>query len=284
MKNVVVLLLLLFLCTGCNTRKSDIITSPVGLGSVEKGRALADGVAACGFCHGVTSSPRSPLAGGQVLTDVFGELYASNITTSDSGIGSSSIREIVKALRQSVSHEDRNLSPVVHRGYEWMSDEDAVAVASYIRSLPPIKNTIEKRDVSFWERNTVGIFTGTKAVPGSVPAVSKLDVHSYGKYLVFHVARCAECHSSETSITGDVSLFAGGKEFSKNGESGAAPSLVPGAAKEWSKGEIVQYLDRGITPTGSKINPELCPVTFFSNASKSEKEAIATYLKQMSEE
>jgi len=253
-------LISLLLIFGCNSRKSDVVSTPVGINSIETGKALVNGLAACGFCHGVTNSPL------------------------ETGIGARSVQSIVKSLRQSVSKDERLLSPVVHRGYEWLSDQDAVAIASYLKSLPPVRNSIEQRDVSFWERNTVGIFTGTKAVPGSVPSVTRLDTYAYGKYLVSHVARCAECHSSEASITGDVNFLAGGKEFSKNGETGVAPSLIPGAAVDWSAGEIIQFLDKGMTPSGKKVNPDLCPVGFFKGASKDEKSAIALFLKKKGEE
>lgn len=241
--------LLLFFVLGCSNPPSDIPPVVPGANHVDRGRYLVNSLGHCGYCHG------SNLAGGLAPEDSFGESFGSNLTM----LHRKTVNELVSTLRES-----RN--PEAHRGFEWISDNDAIAIASYLRSLFPIQNDVPSREIDFFTRNTKGFFTSSKAVRGSVP-----DFPERGKYLVNHVARCAECHSSPPSLFGSVEYLGGGKEIKKGDIVGIAPAL-----SDYSRLELISYLRTGRTPDGK--NSILCPTDFFKNAEKSDLELIAGYI------
>lgn len=276
------LLPLLILLSGCYTPSSDVVTEPDGVNVVERGRHLTRSLAHCGYCHGMQPNSSTLLSGGAAPADTFGEINAPNLTPAKSGLLGWRVPEVVAALREAKGRGDRKLSPEAHRGYEWMSDADAVAIAAYLRSIQPIEKNLERREVGFWERNTVGFFTKTKEVAGSVPSVSSKDPKGMGKYLTHHIARCAECHTSPVSFLGGTDLFAGGREIKRGEETRFSPSLLE-VSSSWSTGEIVQYLRTGKNTEGNSVDPRFCPVNFFREADESELQNIALYLKSITE-
>lgn len=277
-----VLFIFLLLLVGCYSPKSDVVTEPDGANVVARGRHLTRSLAHCGYCHGMQASSSTLLSGGHAPADTFGEINAPNLTPSKSGLLGWSVPQIVAALREAKGKDDRKLSPEAHRGYEWMSDADAVAIAAYLKSLQPIEKSVDRREVGFWERNTVGFFTKSKEVAGSVPSVSSKDPKGMGKYLTHHIARCAECHTSPVSILGGSEPFAGGKEIRRSEASKFAPSLLE-VSSSWSQSEIVQYLRTGRNTEGTAVDSRFCPVNFFKEAEEEELQNIAQYLKSLTE-
>jgi mono/diheme cytochrome c family protein len=59
---------------------------------------------------------------------------------------------------------------------------------------------------------------------------------------------------------------------------------IRGTAEEgllsWSNDQLVDYLSRGITPDGRTTDGRLCPWPYFASMSRSDKQAIAGFLKQ----
>jgi mono/diheme cytochrome c family protein len=244
-------LFLVVFILACSSPPSDIPDVVPGGNFLEKGRYLTTSLGHCGVCHGPN------LSGGLALEDSFGVAYGPNLTT----LHGRSVKEIVSALRESKN-------PEAHRGYEWISDADAISIATYLRSLYPIQNDVPKRDIDFFTRNTKGFFTSTKNVRGAVP---EFPEEERGKYLVNHVARCAECHSSPPSLLGSVQYFGGGKEIKKGDVVAVAPALG-----DYSKLEIVAFLRSGLTPDGRES--KLCPTEYFRKATKSDLELMAGYI------
>lgn len=276
---------LLFLLTlvGCVKDHPDNIIAPRDSKTVARGKELVHGLAACGRCHGQTPSPTSPLSGGQTVYDLYGPLPAPNITSSSTGIGSWDDETILNSLRGNWGDEAKHRSPQVHRGYEWISDRDGLSIVSYLRTLSPIKNEVERRSVTFMDRNTTGFFESQFAVQGYVPNPSKQNQVQYGKYLVDVVARCGVCHSTPaTLLTNEVYL--GGGDATIEGEAVSAPALIGGkeTMSYWSEGAIALYLQTGKRPDGSYIDPAKCPVEFFKNGAESDLQAIALYIRSLS--
>ncbi len=73
-----------------------------------------------------------------------GYFYGPNLTPDDeTGLGRWSEQEIVTALREGVRPDGRVLSPIMPwPGFSSMTDEDAFAVAAYLKSLPPYANQV----------------------------------------------------------------------------------------------------------------------------------------------
>jgi cytochrome c553 len=176
-------------------------------------------VAACGVCHGSDpKEPASPLSGGRQVHDQFGYLYAANITPDkETGIGTWSTSEIIRAIRSSVGKGDRPLSLELHSGYRWMSDRDARAIATYLLAAVPVKNRIERRELGVFERKRLGIFSRYSDVEGYIPAPRRSSAPAYGRYLAKAVANCAFCHTEAGGLFKSAKSFAGAQSRSGRG-------------------------------------------------------------------
>ncbi|NMC62557.1 MAG: cytochrome c, partial [SAR324 cluster bacterium] len=248
----------------------------------KRGETLVKGLAACGVCHGQISDPESPLIGGRVVEDIYGEVTAPNITPGKTGLGDWTTTEIMQAIRNSINKDEEDISQAVHKGYLWMSDEDLLAVVGYLKSLTPYENEVDRRHVSFVSRNTTGFWESKKEVKGHVPAIIPTDKVAYGEYLVNHVANCAFCHNSPSTLLRGESFLGGGKTIKREGVERVAPPLHNGQDSSifgWSEKDIIHYLKTGMTPENNAINPLFCPTNFYRNAPEQEIEAIAAYLK-----
>lgn len=274
---------LVLLLSGCAGGEATI-AGPVPLQSalIERGKILTKGLAACGFCHGETATPSSVLAGGQVFYDKFGPVSAANITPAKTGIGLWRDSEVLRALRASINKEGNWLSLDAHQGFEWMADEDALAIIAYVRSLPPIEKDISRRELSFIDRNTLGFFESRQEVKGFVPRIDKREPLPYGQYLVDHVARCTACHNAPGSLIEGEAYLAGGKNIQRGDSTKVAPGITSSRVYgigDWDADAIKQYLKTGSGPDGRTSDPEFCPWQFYAHGSDEDLSAIAAYLR-----
>ncbi|HSF65263.1 MAG TPA: c-type cytochrome [Paracoccaceae bacterium] len=118
--------------------------------AVERGRYIAT-IAGCGDCHtpgyflGQPDMARA-LGGSEVGFEVpgLGTFYGPNLTPDpDTGLGNWTEAQIVTAIRTGQRPDGRMLAPVM----PWMnlaalSDDDAHALAAYLKSLPPVQNRV----------------------------------------------------------------------------------------------------------------------------------------------
>ena len=251
---------------------------------IDRGRYVAT-VAACGSCHAAQAGePRSPLIGGQTIRDRFGEVPSANLTpVMEGGLGEWNLQEIVSAVRSSLGPDGHAISLDVHQPYRWMADVDALAVAAYLKSLRPVSNPVERREMGTFEKSSLGLVSRHQPVFGYVPSPATNNPKEYGRYLVHHVTGCATCHTPEGGMFHDGETLAGREasddpqEFPRGGPDLRGKS--PKGLKLWKAGDIVRYLETGTTVQGKKVNGKLCPWPFFQNLTKKDKEAIAEYLK-----
>lgn len=107
----------------------------------------------CGGCHtgGALAGqpdPRLHLAGSGIgfgIPDV-GVFYPPNLTPDrETGLGTWSEADIVRAVRTGVRPDGRILAPVMPwHSYAALNDADARALARYLRSLPPVRNEVPR--------------------------------------------------------------------------------------------------------------------------------------------
>ena len=103
----------------------------------------------CGGCHtgGALAGqpdPKLHLAGSNIGFGVpgLGVFYPPNLTPDrETGLGSWSEADIVRAVREGVRPDGRELAPVMPwRNYAALTDEDARALARYLKGLAPVRN------------------------------------------------------------------------------------------------------------------------------------------------
>ncbi|NIE73662.1 c-type cytochrome [Pantoea sp. Ap-967] len=212
---------------------------------IERGRAVAL-ASDCVACH--TVDARKPYAGGMAFDTPFGRLYSTNITQDPvNGIGSFTDAEIVGSVRNGISQHGRRLYPAMpYTSYTGMSDDDALALVAYLRTLKPIdskppENTMgfpfnQRWAMAFW--NVMNFQSGRQ-----LPVAGKSPQWNRGAYLVQSLEHCGECHTPRNFIQGLGHPDLGGGNLGAwkayditGGQSGVG---------SWSDDELFTYLKTG---------------------------------------
>jgi len=249
------------MCWSCSHGQIPLPAPPPGAsGDAARGEYIVRNVAACGGCHAASErDPDGPLSGGREFHDWrIGTARASNLTPdNETGLGTWSEAEIVRALRNGQRRDGRLLAPVMP--YEWlheMSDDDAFAVARYLKSLPPVRNQVTQSP-SIWFK--LGkLFLGPKPAQ-SVTAPARAATAEYGGYLSQHVGLCAECHTPRGGVrsTPDMSRLFAGMSNPPKGFPANPSNLTPdstGIAK-WSEDDFLKTIHTGVDPSGNHLHP-----------------------------
>jgi mono/diheme cytochrome c family protein len=117
--------------------------------AASRGEYLAQ-IMDCGGCHttGVFLGKPDParyLGGSEVgfLIPGLGIFYPPNLTPDETGLGSWSKDDIIRAVRTGVRPDGRMLAPAMPwHSYAALNDEDANALAAFLKSLPPVQNKV----------------------------------------------------------------------------------------------------------------------------------------------
>jgi mono/diheme cytochrome c family protein len=187
---------------------------------IERGKYLANHVAACTDCHSQRDFSRfaGPIvpgtfgAGGERFGPEMGfpgTFYSKNITPY--ALKDWTDGEIYRAITAGVSKNGEALFPVMpYHSFGQLDDRDIYAVIAYLRSLPAVKNDVPASEAAF-PMNIILQTMPRKGTPQVRP--EKTDVLAYGKYLTTF-AGCGECHTKRDKGQPLPGMeFAGGMEF-----------------------------------------------------------------------
>jgi mono/diheme cytochrome c family protein len=237
----------------------------------------------CISCH--LREGGEPFAGGLGLNTPFGLIYTSNITPDrDTGIGAWTRDQFYRAMHDGKGAQGEDLYPAFP--YPWfrrVSREDDDAIFAYLMTLPPVKFTPPKNDLSFPLniRSFVGAWN-----------LLYLDSHDFqpdpgqsaewnrGAYLVNGLGHCGGCHTPKNSLGADKSKqeLHGGKL-----DNWVAPDLTSNARTglgDWSVDDIAEFLATGRNAhaaAGGAMADVINYSTSFIN--DADRRAIAVYLK-----
>ena len=257
---------------------------------IERGRYLVFGPAHCGACHAPAEMVEQaalegepPLTGGFEYPLPFGTLQFPNITPDpETGIGRYTDAEVARVLRYGVKPNGQALLPVME--YQNISDEDIVAILSYLRSRPPVRREIPPTDLNFMGKALKAFMFTPKAPTGTPPARSPAEEATVerGEYLANRVAQCAQCHTRRNMA--DLSFagprFAGGAVLNEPFAPDltfVTPNLTPdpetGALAGWTEDQFVARFRAGRAVEGSPMMWEL-----FQRMSDTDLRAIYRYL------
>jgi hypothetical protein len=201
---------------------------------IERGKYLANTVAACTDCHSSRnwSQFAGPIdtsrlgCGGDIFSKEMGfpgTFYAPNITPYH--LGNWTDGEIYRAITAGVNKEGKALFPIMgYKRFGKMADEDIYSIIAYLRTLPSVKNDVAESKADF----PVSLLLNTmpeKGTPGQVPNYA--DQIAYGGYLI-NVAGCVDCHSEVDSKGGVIAgtEFGGGMEFNMPGGVLRSPNIT----------------------------------------------------------
>jgi mono/diheme cytochrome c family protein len=187
---------------------------------MERGKYLANGFAGCTGCHstrdfsklGGPIIPGTEGKGGEDIGELMkmGNVPAKNITSDkETGIGSWTDGEIYRAVTMGVSKDGEPLAPVMpYPGFAQMDENDIKSIIVYIRTLPPINNKVQNRELPFPFSLIVRTIPD-KPKFGKFPDISnKVGIGQY------YSGACMECHAPmEKGKFIMEKFFAGGVEF-----------------------------------------------------------------------
>ena len=236
--------------------------------TVERGRYLVYGAAACAYCHvpreewSALDKRDLPLSGNHVFRLPFGELYAPNLTPDpETGIGQRSDGELARILRYGVRADGRAAFPLM--AYHDMSDADLTAVISFLRSQPPVRLAVHAHRLSLMGKALMA-FAIEPTGPTSTPLASSPVGPSVerGEYLATRISSCVECHTDRDPENGQFvgPKFGGGQRMDLAADAtkvAVPPNLTPDPKTSpigsWSEEVFVGRFRMGETIAGTPM-------------------------------
>ncbi len=259
---------------------------------IAQGEYIVHGPGHCTQCHTTTDRAHpedvtdTPLHGGMSFEiGPLGTMYASNLTSdAETGIGNVSDEHLARALRTGVQHND-DLAFFMRYSAARLSDEDIVAVISYLRTLDPVKN-----EVRHGRWHLLGKLVLTYALtleprglegPEHVPPADEPSVDR-GRYLVEDAMFCVDCHTELDKGTMQLTgkKLGGGLPEPSEGEEHmefVAPNLTDhptGSVGKLSEDAFVARFKAGRTLLSSKM-----PWENFQLTTESDVRSVYRYLK-----
>ena len=192
---------------------------------IARGQHLAYGPAHCAECHTasaevferyVETGVRPALSGGCAFPAApLGVVHSANLTPDpETGIGRYSDGQIARMLRYSVKPNGRaSIRPMMPYGD--MSDEDVVAILSFLRAQPPVRNVVSNAEwtlVGKVIKSLAPTFkprTDAEIHPPKVSPPQQIT-RERGEYIVRSLGNCSGCQSPLDQLT----FVVNGPEFS----------------------------------------------------------------------
>jgi mono/diheme cytochrome c family protein len=279
------------------SRPAPTVTAPKTPEAIARGKYLVSNVAACIGCHSNVQEdkPGDPpvpgkLGAGRDFGDIPGfpgHLRAPNLTPDkETGIGNFSDGEILRAMREGIGRDGRALFPQMpYQTYaKTLSDDDALAIIAYLRTLEPVKNDPGRMEVKFPVSMFIrGAPQPLEASPPAAPAPS--DKLARGKWLL-QVCSCGDCHDSvddhRQKLPGKA--FAGGQPFPLPGGKGTAisPNITSDKATgigAYSDDDLRRVFDEGKGKNGRVLY--VMPWSYYAGLTKEDKEALVAALREI---
>ena len=249
---------------------------------VERGRYLVESIAGCGNCHSLQDAngpiPGKEYAGGPPVKEAVFDAYPANITPDkETGIGSWTDAQIIRAIREGVDNEGRVMGPPMPFWlYRGIADDDVKAMVAYLRTVKPVKNKVPDSVYRMPLPPSWGPpVSGVKAPPRS-------DKVAYGGYLAGPVGHCVECHTPMTAKGGlDMAREgAGTREFHGPWGTSISRNITPAALGDWSDAEIKRAVTHGVSRDGTRLMPPM-GFGFYAKMTDADLDALVAWMRSL---
>jgi len=241
----------------------------------------------CATCHATPNqADHLKLGGGRALDTVFGRFHMPNISPdTKNGIGSWTLEQFTRAVREGVGAEGQNLYPAFpYTSYQHMTANDIRDMFAYIKTLEPVSEKAPDHQLKFPFniRRGVGVwrlfFLNGQPLPSMQASDTLLE---RGRYLVEGPGHCAECHSPRNFMGVIKSGMRYGGGITPDGK-GYFPNISQDETgiRFWAANSIVNYLKTGISPVNKIAGGDMAEV--IENTKKlppEDLQAMAAYLK-----
>jgi mono/diheme cytochrome c family protein len=256
---------------------------------IARGAYLAYGPAHCAYCHTaqdkwarLDAGERVPMSGGNTFDIGILKVTTPNLTPDqETGIGNVSDGKLARMLRHNVRSDDRAAIPFME--FQNMSDEDVVAVLSYLRSQEPVRNEVPPRELRMVGKAIMSFVIEPSGPTGTPPAQGPPEGATVerGSYLVNSVGNCAGCHTRRSMTDGSYlapKLSGGTPMAGEDGKNYTPPNLTPDAATghivKWTEDQFVTRFRAGpLNGPGTHM-----PWRAFARMSDDDLRAIYRYL------
>ena len=239
--------------------------------TLERGRYLVN-AGGCISCH---EGEAGGLSGGMAIESPFGVFYASNITPdAATGTGGWTGADYVRAIRHGRSPDGSFYFPAFpYRSYAQVTDEDALAIASWLAAQPAIANQVPAHDIPGWIARWQLAPWNTLANLGEPEPESYDDAQvARGAYLARNLGHCGECHTPRNAlgISDYANEFAGGDM-----PDGHVPALNAEALSSWSEDDLALFLFIGLLPDGEYVGGKMEPVIEHNTGQLTDEDRMA---------
>jgi mono/diheme cytochrome c family protein len=232
----------------------------------------------CEGCHGKN------LAGGVTLETPFGKMVVPNITPDkETGIGNYSQADFRLAMKRGVAPGGRRLYPAMpYPYYAQMPDGDIAALWDYLRTVKPVKNSVEVNQLRF-PYNIRLLMRGWNFLffrPQPIADKGKSEEWNRGAYLTNGPGHCGACHAPKNAFGADKGALTGATL-----QGWFAPDLTSehnAGLGSWSAADIVEYLQTGRNAHSLASGPMAEAVeNSTSRMTDADLNAIGVYLKHL---
>jgi mono/diheme cytochrome c family protein len=243
--------------------------------AIARGKHLVTARYTCIACHGATF-------GGGVMVDAFpiGRLLGPNLTL---GVGSRTAEYQPRDWDRIVRHgvlKDGHPAVMPSVDFQRMSDQELSDIVSYIRSLPPVDNTVPRSTFGPLGKMLVATgqvkFSASQIASHNTPHLVYPPAESasadFGKHLA---STCMGCHGSDLS---------GGPIPGGDPSWPPARNLTPDATglKGWSYDQFVTALTRSQRPDGTALRSPMKEVAGYGQSMTDvERQALWAYLQSL---
>ena len=206
---------------------------------IARGEYLVFGPAHCVECHvgswaefeRSADGSRPALVGGiEFKAPPLGAIYSKNLTPDpETGIGRYTDGQLARMMRYSVRPNGRaSVQPLMP--FENMSDEDVVAILSYLRAQPPVRHEVPENQwtlIGKVIKSFAGTFKPRSEIHPPAAAPAEAPTAERGEYLARYVANCTGCHSPRDEMTFALNgpEFSGGNPMEPAQLTGADPAV-----------------------------------------------------------
>jgi mono/diheme cytochrome c family protein len=227
------------------------VTIPSDSASIARGKKIVRTMTGCWGCHGENLGGTAILDDPMIMT-----LYAPNLTRGEGGAAATFTPEDWdRAVRHGVGPDGKPLLLMPSQNWAHMTDQDLGDVVAYIKSLPPVDNTLPESRLG-----PMGYVLGLSEadfIPASVidqsqpptPSIQPSVSAEYGAYLVW-LGQCHDCHGPSLS----------GRQLPLPGEPPSRNLTPGGELAGWSQQDFIRTIRTGVTPSGDKLRPPMTDV------------------------
>lgn len=256
--------------------------------AVERGKYLVESIMGCGNCH-TPQGPNGPvpgkmLAGGlEFAHPGFFTAYSTNITPDPkTGIGEWTDAQLKIAIREGKRPDGSVIRPPMPFGlYRSIADSDLDAVVAYLRTVPPVKNTVPKASYQIPLPSGYG-----PPIDKAIEAPPRSDRLAYGAYLAGPLGHCIECHTPPAAngrAQYDTLLGAGGRQFHGPFGLSVAKNITSDPDQglgKWTDAEIERAIRKGVDRTGQPLKPPM-GYAYYDRISADDMAALIAYVRSL---